>query len=210
MNKSIAKLFRVLPKLKRNYYIYWNRLFFRLLGINFGKNMKVFNKVYVMGNGHITIGDNLVCRSGDGLNALSRNIRGIFFTDSKGIIKIGDNVGMSSVCLWSKESITIGHNVNIGADSLIIDTDAHPHDFVQRRRSFKQQMGEVRYEDYIPSAPIVIEDDAWIGSRCQVLKGVCIGARSIIAAGSVVNKSIPSDVIAGGVPCKVIKKISEN
>lgn len=207
MNKTITKIFRVLPKLKRYYFIYWNRLYFMLLGVKFGRNMKVFNKIYVMGNGHITIGDNLVCRSGDGLNALSRNIRGIFFTDSQGKIEIGNNVGMSSVCLWSKENITIGDNVNIGADSLIIDTDAHPHDYVQRRRSFKQQMGEEKYEEYIPAAPIVIEDDVWIGSRCQILKGVNIGARSIVAAGSVVNKSIPSDVIAGGVPCKVIKII---
>ena len=47
----------------------------------------------------------------------------------------------------------------------------------------------------IPSAAITICDDVWLGARCQVLKGVTIGARSIIAAGSIVTKDIPADVI---------------
>lgn len=57
------------------------------------------------------------------------------------------------------------------------------------------------------SVPIVIEDDAWVGAHSIILKRVTIGARSIIAAGSVVTKSIPADCIAVGNPCKVIKKL---
>ena len=57
-------------------------------------------------------------------------------------------------------------------------------------------------------APIVIEDDVLIGTRCIILKGVTIGARSVIGAGSVVTKSIPADSIAAGNPCKVIKSIN--
>lgn len=53
--------------------------------------------------------------------------------------------------------------------------------------------------------PIVIEDDVLIGARSIVLKGVTIGARSVIGAGSVVVKDIPADCIAAGNPCKVIK-----
>lgn len=63
--------------------------------------------------------------------------------------------------------------------------------------------------DWGVSAPVVIEDDAFIGMNCLILKGVTIGARSIIAAGSVVTKSIPADCIAGGNLAKVIKRISE-
>lgn len=55
------------------------------------------------------------------------------------------------------------------------------------------------------SAPVVIEDDVWVGAHCIILKGVTIGARSIIGAGSVVTKSIPADCVAAGNPCKVIK-----
>lgn len=57
------------------------------------------------------------------------------------------------------------------------------------------------------SSPIIIEDDVFIGMNCLILKGVTIGARSIIAAGSVVTKSIPSDCIAAGNPAKVIKHL---
>lgn len=46
---------------------------------------------------------------------------------------------------------------------------------------------------------IVFEDDVLIGARCIILKGVTVGARSIIAAGSIVIKSIPSDCIAVGI-----------
>ena len=55
------------------------------------------------------------------------------------------------------------------------------------------------------SKPIVIEDDVLIGTRCIILKGVTIGARTIIGSGSVVTKSIPADCIAAGNPCQVIK-----
>lgn len=59
------------------------------------------------------------------------------------------------------------------------------------------------------SAPVTIEDDVFIGMNCVILKGVTIGARSIIAAGSVVTKSIPADCVAGGNPAKVIKRLSK-
>lgn len=51
----------------------------------------------------------------------------------------------------------------------------------------------------------MIEDDVLIGTRCIIFKGVTIGARSVIGSGSVVTKSMPSDCIAAGNPCKVIK-----
>ena len=62
-----------------------------------------------------------------------------------------------------------------------------------------------QHTDWGISSPIVIEDDVFIGVNCIILKGVTIGARSIIAAGSVVTKSIPADCIAGGNPAKVIR-----
>lgn len=58
------------------------------------------------------------------------------------------------------------------------------------------------------ASSISIEDDVLIGTCSIILKGVTIGARSIIAAGSVVTKSIPADCIAGGNPCKVIRYIN--
>ena len=92
----------------------------------------------------------------------------------------------------------IGNDVKIGACVLITDTDAQPMDYLIRRSS-----GEGTQ-----SAPIFIEDDVWIGAHSIILKGVTIGARSIIGAGSVVTKSIPADCVAAGNPCKVIRKLN--
>ena len=60
----------------------------------------------------------------------------------------------------------------------------------------------------ITKGPVVIEDDCFIGAGSIILKGVHIGARTIIGAGSVVTKDIPADVTAGGNPCKVMKVIN--
>ncbi len=200
------KLFRILPKLKNIYFRIWNKLYFKLIGIKYGKNMQVFDNVYVNGYGKITIGDNFVFTAGEAINPICRNIRGCFATTTKeSKITIGNNVGISSACIWAQKSITIGNNVNIGGDCIIMDSDAHPHDYMKRRGEFAVEVGLEKYLETIPCAPIVIEDDVWIGSRCQVLKGVHIGARSIIAAGSIVTKDVPADCIAAGVPAKVVK-----
>ena len=209
MNGLFYKLFRIIPKIRTILYRNWNRLYFRLIGVDYGKNMQVFNKVYVSGHGRIEIGDNFVFTSGSNINPICRNLRGCIHTvtkDSK--ITIGNNVGISSACIWSQTSITIGNNVNIGGDCLIMDSDAHPHDFMKRRREYAYTVERENFFNNIPTSPINIGNDCWIGARCIILKGVCIGARSIIAAGSIVTKDIPSDCIAAGNPAKVLKKIA--
>lgn len=57
--------------------------------------------------------------------------------------------------------------------------------------------------------PIVIEDNVWIGAGVHIMGGVTIGKNSVIGAGSVITKNIPENVIAAGVPCKVIREITE-
>ena len=126
------------------------------------------------------------------------NKRGVFYATHNAEIVIGDNVGMSSTVLWSHEKITIGNNVKIGGNCILIDTDAHNMDYLIRRD---------KHTDWGISKPIVIEDDVFIGMNCIILKGVTIGARSVVAAGSVVTKSIPSGCIAGGNPAKVIRSL---
>ncbi|MBW0177667.1 MAG: acyltransferase [Sediminibacterium sp.] len=66
---------------------------------------------------------------------------------------------------------------------------------------------EDRWEKKGPAAPVVIENDVWIGMNCLILKGVKIGHGSVIAAGSVVTKNVEPESIYGGNPAKRIKSI---
>ena len=208
---NITKKFITSPnKLKIKYFKWFNKWYFRYKRIIFGKNLQVYNKVYVTGRrGRITIGDDFTFTSGDGINTIARNIRGCIHTNhTNSIITIGNHVGISSACIRIKEKLTIGNFVNIGANCTIMDTDVHQIDYLVRRGE-RSANPEDPFTT-VQSAPVTIEDDVWIGANCQILKGVTIGARSIIGAGSVVTKSIPADCIAAGNPCRVIRRINEN
>lgn len=108
-------------------------------------------------------------------------------------VTIGDNVFINSgTSIGSLIGITIGNNVAIGNYVLIMDADFHnPLD--HRLPGAK--------------APIVIEDNVWIGSRATVLKGVTIGCGSVVASGAVVTKNVPPNVMVAGVPAKIIKQL---
>lgn len=116
----------------------------------------------------------------------------------KGKLTWGSSSGANGVLIFCNDSITMGENVNIGGGTRIYDTDFHPIDWNDRRGG----NGNTK------TAPVVIEDDVFIGTGCIIGKGRRIGARSVIAAGSVVVKDIPSDCIAGGNPCKVIRMLN--
>ncbi|KAA9393696.1 sugar O-acetyltransferase [Kocuria coralli] len=94
--------------------------------------------------------------------------------------------------------VTIGDMVLFGP-RVTIATVSHPIDFQQRT-------GDM----YEYARPITIEDGAWLGAHVVVGPGVTIGARSVIGAGSVVTADIPPDVVAAGVPCKVLRPITEH
>lgn len=206
----IRKALRVYPFVRTKSYIGINRILFRLFGVKAGKNLRVFDRFYLTMHpgASLTIGDNFTFSSGDGINPLCRNLRGKIFIDKDASIVIGNNVGISSACLWAKVRITIGDKVKIGGDCILMDTDAHNLDYQIRNGGETDENGISIDTLSANSSPIVIENDVLIGTRCIILKGVTIGARSIIAAGSVVTKSIPADCIAGGNLCKVIRYIN--
>lgn len=112
-----------------------------------------------------------------------------------GTLTIGNNSGLNSVLISCDNSITIGSNVLVGGGTRIFDSDFHDLDWKNRGTS----------NESIKTSPILIENNVFIGTNCIIGKGVHIGARSIIAAGSVVVKDIPKDCIAAGNPCKVIR-----
>lgn len=109
---------------------------------------------------------------------------------------IGRDVYIGKNCsLYGYESISIGNNTLIARDTI----------FLTRSHIFSQRGTPIRQQGY-SSAPITIGDDVWIGARATILPGVTIGNGSVVAAGSIVNKSVPEFTVVGGVPAKVIKK----
>lgn len=203
-----VKALRFCSKICSSLYIGWNKIYFFLNNIN-GKNFRVFNHLYlkIHVGALVQIGNNCTIMSGAGLNPLSRNIKTCIYVGKKATLKLGNDVGISSSTLWVKESVSIGNSVAIGADCIIMDTDAHNLDWKIRCSEETNEYGESVDMVTAASAPIVIEDNVLVGARCIILKGVTIGARSIIGSGSIVTKDIPSDCIAAGNPCKVIKSI---
>jgi acetyltransferase-like isoleucine patch superfamily enzyme len=191
-------------RIKKAYYKRYNRILFSLNGVKYGKNLCVFNKFYISTKGKVSIGDNVKFISGDFNNPITRNIMGCLYSEPKSVIIIGNRVGVSPSCIWIKEKLEIGSNVMIGANCLIMDNDAHQIDYEARFHGKKANPLEPT--TIVQHAPIIIEDDVWIGANCQILKGVTIGARTIIGAGSVVTRNIPADCIAAGNPCRIIRR----
>ncbi len=94
--------------------------------------------------------------------------------------------------------IYIGEDVFIGP-KCVLACAGHPVNSEQRRT-----------EPLTQSKPIHIGNNVWLGATVTVIGGVTIGDGSVIAAGAVVTKDIPAGVVAGGVPCKVIRLITES
>ncbi|MBB5317221.1 acyltransferase [Tunturibacter empetritectus] len=124
-----------------------------------------------------------------------------------GIIKIGEScfVGEHSR-IWSADSIAIGDRVLISHNVNIHDHNAHSLSAEKRRLHIIEIFSKghpVHLED-VASAPIVIEDDAWIGFNSTILKGVRIGRGAIVGAATVVTKDVPAYAIVAGNPAKTI------
>ncbi len=151
---------------------------------------------FSVGNGgEIVIGDNCTFISSETLNRIGLYHRCMFTAtpfaeDAVCSIHIGNNCGFSGTSVWCFHKIIIGDNVRCGANTLIMDGDAH---FDDPRTSLPK--------------PIVIKDNVFLGANVVVKKGVTIGENSVIGMNSVVTKDIPANCIAVGNPCGVIKYI---
>lgn len=177
-----------------------NLVKFWLFGVKFGKGLCVHGHIGLLIKGSLSIGDNFYYSSGRHINPLSRNVQGNITINKGARVIIGNNVGMSGTVIRCHHRIEIGDFVHIGAGTILLDSDGHAMNYSERR-DLNSDMLHKR------CSPIRIEDDVLIGMNCIILKGVTIGARSVIGAGSVVTKSIPADCVASGNPCKVIKSL---
>ncbi|UOQ84706.1 sugar O-acetyltransferase [Gracilibacillus salinarum] len=119
-----------------------------------------------------------------------------FYTDCGKNIHVGKNVFINSGCRFQDQGgITIGDGALIGHNVVLATLNHNPD---PKKRS------------NLRPAPIKIGENVWIGANATVLPGVTIGDGAIIAAGAVVTKDVPANVVAGGLPAKVIKNIEIN
>jgi acetyltransferase-like isoleucine patch superfamily enzyme len=128
-----------------------------------------------------------------------------------GRVTIGDYCVFASVVLMCEESITIGNHVAIGWNTYVLDADFHPMEPVQRLADVFSisDLGVAAglARPTVPTAPVVIEDDVWIGPGCMVFKGVRVGAGSFIEPGSVLTADVPPRSRVVGNPAKIIGQV---
>lgn len=189
-----ARFFKIIHDTERTtlhfFYTFIQRLESRIVGVKLGKNVS-FNGCMMIDRfkgSYIEIGDNCTFNSHSIFNP--RGCRRCIIHTGKDFarIRIGKNSGFSGVAIVARKEIVIGDNVTVGADSQIGDSDGH-NDILGTQ-----------------DASVFIGNNVFIGMHCMIMKGVTIGDNSIIAAGSIVTKDIPANCIAGGVPCKVIRR----
>jgi maltose O-acetyltransferase len=134
----------------------------------------------------------LMPNSGDGLY-----VQPPFYCDYGYNIETGKNVFFNFNCVvLDVMQVRIGDQCLFGPNVQIY-TAMHPMNFEERAKGLEF------------AKPVMIGNDVWIGGSVVICPGVTIGDRSIIGAGSVVTKDIPSDVFAAGNPCKVIRTVNE-
>jgi len=189
----------LLEELKTIHTTFYGRLLAYWWNVNLGNGCKFIGVPYFRKhpNGEIHIGKNCIFRSSEWSNSIGLNRRCFISAGRDAKILIGNSSGFSATIISAAESIKIGDYVLCGANCTIVDNDRHPVDALSRRN----------YEPAIP-APIVIEDDVFLGMNTIVLKGVTIGRGTIVAANSVVTVSLPENVIAGGTPARIIRSIA--
>lgn len=212
MKSQLTKIGALFTKNDFRFYLYQKWSLFvglcttKISAIIYGRRLKI-NKPYsiwgnirfvMLGPGYISIGRNF--------HAVSARKRSLFTLFSPchltvigdGRIEIGEHVGLNGTTIASRDRISIGDYTMIGPNTFILDHDGHsawpPRD---------------RWTTSGTSAPVVIGRDVWIGMNCIILKGVTIGCRSIIAAGSVVIKDVEPNSLYAGNPAVKIKSLNK-
>ncbi len=150
----------------------------------------------------LVMGDHVSCYSGCS-----------FAIGENGICEVGDFTLLNGAIVMAEERIEIGSYCMISWNVGIADSDFHPLEPAQRLIDARALAPF--YKDRPPrpplrTAPVIIADNVWIGMNATILKGVSIGENSVVAAGSVVTKSIPPNTVVAGNPAVPVKELRSN
>lgn len=193
--------------IKTNPWAVLRVLWFKMLvlWISQKPNIEIKGNLVLKGKPIIDIHKGSYLYLGDGVRLNSRNrdyhinmhspVK--LFADRPGAeIRIGDRTRIHGTCIHAHQSVEIGQNCLIAANCQIFDSNGHNISFPDVHN---------RLHTNGTSKPIKIADNVWIGANTVILPGVTIGEGSVISANSVVHRDIPSMVVAGGNPAKLIR-----
>jgi hypothetical protein len=171
-----------------------------LFGFRCGARIEIYGWVLLRGPAAtVEIGDSVQLISSSWRctsSALAHPVRlRTFLPTARIVLESGSGLNGTSITARSK-TIRIGRNAMFGPDCLVVDSDFHDPWPPEKR---KTSPGFER------DADVVIGENVWVGARSIILKGVTIGDNAVIAAGSVVTRSIPANALAAGNPARVVK-----
>lgn len=192
-------------RLLRNLLGEFRRMQIRRKGVVVGKQVQIYGRILIARSpgSSVVLGRGVVLNASGRRNTLeSRGPNVIQTIRPSANLNIGADTGMTSSTISCAKYISIGERVLLGSGVLITDSDHH----VVRPEAgrYRRFMG---LPDSSSDREIIIENDVFIGARTIILKGVTIGQGSVIGAGSVVTRSIPSGWIAGGNPCVPLRPL---
>jgi len=167
------------------------QLWYRCVGIRFsaGRNFRVYGSLKVRGPGRVVFGNNV-----------SVEMEVTPYTHSTdALIEIGDDSYLNGTRFGCRQLIRVGPRA-ILADARILDTDFHPLDPARRH----DPGGPVR------TAPIILEENVWIGAAAGLLPGTRIGRNSVVGFGAVCAGDYPANAIIAGNPARVIRELPES
>ena len=133
---------------------------------------------------HLQIGEDV--RMESGVHRLRLSVH------HKARLIVGNNVYLNGCIISANAEVIIKDGVKMGPWAHVMDGDFH---------------GVEEREAAVNMRPVIIEEDAWLATRCMVLKGVTIGRGAVVAAGSVVTKDVEPYTVVAGVPAQVVKRL---
>lgn len=189
-----------------NYY----KLLLKCMKVDYGKGLLlkgcplIFNKK----GATMTFGKNVTVKSSFLSNLVGLYSRSIICTRTPTAkITLGDNVGISGATIYARSSITIGDNTCIGGNAKILDNDFHPIEWEERNRLMQTIVGPEE-NDLIPTKPIEIGKNCFIGCNTIILKGTVLGDGCVVGAGAVVSGKFPPNSVIAGNPARILRTLS--
>lgn len=199
--KFLLKLsFRILDALTRRLGTAHGKLRLLAEGVTLARSAKIIGTPHVQRHtgSSIVVGERVTLCSWSSWTALGVAHPIVLRTlQSRAELRIGADTGISGGAICAAVSVVIGDRCLIGADVTITDTDFHP--LAPENRRYTSDWLQIGCK------PVRIGDDVFIGTRAIILKGVEIGNGAVIAAGSVVTRSVPARAVFAGNPASLLR-----